>query len=64
MHCWWVNGTVILEDSLAVPHKLKYSLTLQLSNHTILWAFEFLSNFQVYEADQLSGSVLIFQISK
>ena len=38
-HCWWENGTVILEDSLAVPHKLKYSLTLQLSNHTPLWAF-------------------------
>ena len=39
IHCWWGNGTVILEDSLAVPHKLKYSLTLQLSNHTPLWAF-------------------------
>ena len=39
IHCWWENDTVILEDSLAVPHKLKYSLTLQLSNHTLLWAF-------------------------
>ena len=38
-HCWWENGTVILEDSLAVPHKLKYSLTLQLSSHTPLQAF-------------------------
>ena len=27
IHCWWVNGTVILEDSLAVPHKVKYSLS-------------------------------------
>ena len=39
IHCWWENGTVILEDCLAVPHKLKYSLTSQLSNHTPLWAF-------------------------
>ena len=39
IHCWWENGTVILEDSLAVPHKLKYSLTLQLSRHTSLQAF-------------------------
>ena len=39
IYCWWVNGTVILEDSLAVPHKLKYSLTLQFINHTPLWAF-------------------------
>ena len=38
-HCWWENGAVILEDSLAVPHKLKYSLTLQLSSHTPLRAF-------------------------
>ena len=39
IRCWWENGTVILEDSLAVPHKLKYSLTLQLSSHTPLQAF-------------------------
>ena len=39
IRCWWENGTVILEDSLAVPHKLKYSLTLQLSSHTPLRAF-------------------------
>ena len=39
IRCWWENGTVILEDSLAVPHKLKYSLTLQLSSHTSLQAF-------------------------
>ena len=39
IHCCWENGTVILEYSLAVPHKLKYSLTLQLSNHTRLWAY-------------------------
>ena len=24
IHCWWENGTVILEDSLAVPHKQKW----------------------------------------
>ena len=40
-HSYTASGemVVILEDSLAVPHKLKYSLTLQLSNHTPLRAF-------------------------
>ena len=40
-HSYTAGGkmVVILEDSLAVPHKLKYSLTLQPSNHTPLWAF-------------------------
>ena len=28
------NGTVILEDSSAIPYKVKYSLALQSSNHT------------------------------
>ena len=42
-HSYTAGGkmVVILEDSLAVPHKLKYSLTLQPSNHTPLWAFIF-----------------------
>ena len=34
MHCWWVNGRVILEDGTSVSYKLKYLLSLQLSNHT------------------------------
>ena len=34
MHCWWVNGTVILEYGTSVSQKLKYPLSLQLSNHT------------------------------
>ena len=34
IYCWWVTGPVILEKSSEVPHKLKYSLTLQLCNYT------------------------------
>ena len=34
MHCWWVNGPATLEKISAVSPKLKYSLNLQLSNHT------------------------------
>ena len=34
MHCWWVNGPVILENNPRVSHKLKYSLTEQPNNHS------------------------------
>ena len=38
IYCWWVNGPVILENIPRVLHKLKYSLTLQLSKaHS--WVF-------------------------
>ena len=35
MHCWWVNGPVILENNPRVSHKLKYSLTEQPRKHTL-----------------------------
>ena len=34
MHCWWVNGPVILENNPRVSHKLKYSLTEQPRSNT------------------------------
>jgi len=50
--CWWGfhqcvnsntllvgvrNGTAALEDSLVVSHKMKYTLTIQSTNHTPYW---------------------------
>ena len=32
VHCWWVNGTVTLENSSSVWHKVRISLTTQESH--------------------------------
>ena len=45
MHCWWVNGPVILENNPRVSHKLKYSLTEQPKNHSPGYLFLRKENF-------------------
>ena len=38
------SDTVILEDSSAIPYKVKYSLTLQSSNHTPQYLSKWVEN--------------------
>ena len=37
--CWWdTHGTVTLEDSLAVSHKVKHRFTMEPSNYTLRYS--------------------------